>query len=120
MALRIKRSNGRFSSRNGAPFIAVHCVQRLSFLQQNACNPVGALRRCRGQQRAAPDFRFNPAVCLRVRVQIAQLIGQELIAQLTHSAQIDLRLRNPVCENFDLSVGERPRNFACKILHLFT
>ena len=42
------------------------------------------------------------------------------MAQVTHSAQIDLRFGDPVCENLDVSAGVRPRNLTCKRLHLFT
>jgi hypothetical protein len=42
-----------------------------------------------------------------------------MMAQVTHSAYVDLRFGNPECENLDVRAGVRPRDFACESLHLF-
>jgi hypothetical protein len=46
-------------------------------------------------------------------------MGQELMARVTHAAQIDLRFGDLACELLDFRVGAGPGNFARERCHLF-
>lgn len=52
-------------------------------------------------------------------IRVHQRIGHELMARITHAAQIDLRFGNSACENFDVSAGVPPRDLTCESLHFF-
>ena len=47
------------------------------------------------------------------------MFGQELMARITHAAQIDLRFGDLAREFLDFGVGAGPGNFARKRFHLF-
>jgi hypothetical protein len=46
-------------------------------------------------------------------------MGQELMARVSHAAQIDLRFGDLACEFLDFGVGGGPGNFARERVHLF-
>jgi len=52
-------------------------------------------------------------------VRVGQRLGKELMARITHAAQIDLRLGDSACETFDVSARVPPRDLTCETLRFF-
>jgi hypothetical protein len=46
-------------------------------------------------------------------------VRQELMARVTHAAQIDLRFGDPARVFLDFGISVYPGNFACERVHLF-
>jgi hypothetical protein len=55
---------------------------------------------------------FHPRVGARLIVGVVECIGQELMARVTHAAQIDLRFSGPAREFLDFGTGVGPGDFA--------
>jgi hypothetical protein len=129
----IKSLNGNPAPEQSSALVPVHGQQLLSLFRQYYCELVGALRGrgqglrqgrhrnfgCVGPQKPAHESKFRPPGGSRFIVRIAQCIGQELMARMTHAAQIDLRFGDPPREFFYSGVGVWPGYFTREHLHLF-
>jgi hypothetical protein len=81
----------------------------------------GFNRHVRGvrSQQPVQDSHFLRHVCSGVIVRIAQCMGQDLMARVTHAAEIDLRFGDPACEFSYFPVGVGPGNFTRHRFQLF-
>ena len=70
-------------------------------------------------QKKAEECQLLPRVCLGLIIRLGQCTGQELMARISHAAQIDLRFGDPARELLDFGVGPWPGNFARERFHLF-
>ena len=122
----LRRDSARRSYRSMACICFVSCDRIVA----NFCGPCGVEVRnfakaaigmsgAFGRRSLRMTATFIRCDCSRLIGRIAQCTGQELMARVTHAAQIDLRFGDPACEHLDVSAGVRPRDLTCEGLHLF-